>query len=528
MPNGTLIHNARIYTLSEDVVVDSLAMRHGCVQAIGHNLQHAGEFRSYRRWNLDGRTVVPGFVDAHTHFLFFAMSLGHVRLYGLSSPEACLKEIEKFSRRQGRNEWIVGEGYEPHRFRRRVEPERFMLDRVTGGRPAFIFSKDGHSAWVNSRALQIAGISRKTRDPSGGEIIRDENGTPTGILCEYAAYGQIYNLIPLPPRRKIDRCYRQALNLAYRKGVTGVHSFDGPNGFAYFSELAEKNRVGLRINYYAPARLLPQLRRTDTRYGTGTDYFRIAGIKVFADGSLGSRTALCFRRYLGSRNRCGIEVTSTDGIRRLSRSAARLGLPCAVHAIGDRAVANVIDALEDCPPLPPGARHRIEHLQLVRRKDLPRLKRLNIIASMQPSHCPTDIALVRRYWGVRGANAFIFRTLLDKGIDLAFGSDVPIEPLDPIGGIAAAVRRARPGSRDVFYPEQKISAREALYNFTVGPAIAAGERNRRGCLQPGYPADLVVLSDDITRVPPRRIYDVQVLATVLNGRVKYADSSLRL
>jgi len=524
----SLITNARIYTQAEDLMVDSMAVRQGRVEAVGHKLQNAGEFRSYSRIDLRGKTVVPGFVDAHTHFYFFALTLGRVSLAGLDSIDACLEKIKQFASGLKPNEWVVGEGYTLDRFRKQIEPDRYMLDKVTGGRPAFMYSKDQHSAWVNSRALEMAGITKATREPLGGKIVRFDDGTPSGILREAASYGKIYARIPEPSKREIDRRWALALDHAYRKGVTGVHSFDGPEAFVYLSKLAENGKVGLRVNYYPPANMLPQLHRTKTRYGTGTDFLRIAGIKAFADGSLGSQTALCFHRYRGSRNNYGIEVISTDEIRRLVRSAARLSLPCAVHAIGDRAISNVLDALEDSPALSPGARHRIEHLQLVRRKDLMRMKRLGTVASMQPSHCPSDIGLVRRYWGSHGVNAYLFRTIIDKGIDLTFGSDAPIEPLDPIAGISAAVRRALPKSRDVFYPGQRITASEALYRFTVGPAIAAGEAERRGRLLPGYPADFVVLSDDIARVAASRIYDTRVLATVLDGRVKYVDSSLRL
>jgi hypothetical protein len=524
----SLIYNARIYTQANNLVVDSMAIRDNRIEAIGENLHQAAEFRSYPRMNLKGKTVVPGFVDAHTHFYFFALSLGRVRLDADDSLEICLAKIKKHARNLKPGAWVVGEGYSPERLCGRAGPDRYLLDKVTGGRPAFIFSKDQHSAWVNSRALEIAGITGQTPEPPGGKIERFDDGTPTGILKETPAYGRVYGCIPAPSRREIDRLWKKALERAYQKGVVGVHSFDGPDALVYLGELAEKNAVGLRINYYPPARLLPKLRSTGTRYDTGTDFFRIAGIKLFADGSLGSRTALCFHRYQGSRDNYGIEVTSVAEMKRSIKAAARLGFPCAVHAIGDRAVANVLDALESAPPPTRGARHRIEHVQLVRRKDLVRMKRLNVVASMQPSHCPADIDLVRAYWGKRGVNAYLFRTIIDKGIHLAFGSDAPIEPLDPIAGIAAAVRRARPGSRDVFYPHERITAKEAIYHFTVGPAVAAGEEHCRGYLLPGYPADFIVLSEDLTRVPAGRIYDVQVLATFLDGRLKYRHSSLRL
>lgn len=524
----SLIYNARIYTQANNLVVDSMVIRQGRIEAVGHNLQHNSEFRSYKQINLQRRTVIPGFVDAHTHFYYFALSLGRVSIEDLDSLDVCLRKIKRYAQGLNQKEWIVGKGYSPDRFLGRMEPDRYILDKVTGGRPAFIFSKDQHTAWVNSRALEIAGVSKETPDPAGGEIVRFEDGVPTGILREIPAYGKVHSCIQLPSRQQIDCCYKKALKHAYKKGVTGVHSFDGPEAFTYFSDLTGKNKVGLRINYYPAARLLPQLKKTKTRYGTGTGYFRIAGVKIFADGSLGSQTALCFRRYVGSKVNYGIEVTPVNEMRRLVRSAARLGLPCAVHAIGDRAVSNVLDAFEGSPPLPPGVRHRIEHLQLVRRKDLLRIKRLGVVASMQPSHCPSDIKLIHKYWGARGANAFLFRTIINQGIDLAFGSDVPIEPLDPIAGIAAAVRRAKPGSRDIFYSGERITAREAIYHFTVGPAIACGETDRRGRLLPGYPADFVILSEDINRMPAARICDTEVLATILNGEVKYCQSPFQL
>ncbi len=353
------------------------------------------------------------------------------------------------------------------------------------------------------------------------------DGEPSGILRE-TAYQQVYRMIPGPSKADMNRLYKKALEYAYKNGVTGVHSFDGPQGFIYYCGLAESDKVGLRINYYFPADMLPEMLDSKIYYGTGTDFFRVAGVKVFADGSLGSQTALCFNKYTGSKDNFGIEVTPPRELARIVKSAAKLGFPCAIHAIGDKAVANVLDAFESGPRLHFGARHRIEHLQLVRRSDLSRIKKLGVVASMQPSHCPSDIQMIRRYWGRRGANAFIFRTLIDKKIDLAFGSDAPIEPLNPIAGIAAAVRRALPKSKDVFNPDQRITAAEALYNYTVGPAIAVGQQHCRGYLLPGYPADFVLLADDITKVAATKIESTPVLATVLDGKVMYSHSSVKL
>ena len=528
MKTRSLIYNARILTQAAGLSVDSLAFNRGGIVAVGNRLEHDSEFRAYEKVDLHGHTVAPGFVDAHTHFYYFALTLGLVSLHGEISIETCLAKIDRFASSRGGDEWVLGQGYAPDLFRRRVDPDRRMLDKVTGRRPAFIFSKDEHTAWVNSRALQMAGIDRHTPQPAGGRIEIGADGEPTGLLREIPAYDPVFQLIPKTTRGQVDRLYGKALDFAYQRGVTGVHSMDGPYGFDYLSGLAQRGKTGLRIEYYAPAAMLPQLHRTRTVYGVGTEYFRLAGVKIFADGSLGSQSAHCFHRYRGSEDNYGIRVTSVDELVRLLRSAARLGLPAAIHAIGDRAVAEVLDAVARAPRPTSGARHRIEHLQLVRRRDIPRLRRLGVVASMQPSHCSADIPMIRKYWGQQGRNAFVFRTLLEAGIDLAFGSDCPIEPLDPIAGIAAAVRRAQPGHRGVFYPEQRITAGEALYAFTVGPAIASGRQNCRGYLLPGYPADFVVLSDDITRVAPTRISQVEVLATVLGGKLMYRNSSLNI
>ncbi|MEW5795498.1 MAG: amidohydrolase [Candidatus Zixiibacteriota bacterium] len=525
MKRKIVYFNGRFLTQADGLMINSMAVAHDEIVAVGNNLHRDRDWRGYSKIDLHGYTVVPGLVDAHTHFYLFVKSLAEVSLSGIDSLDKCLVKIETFAQSLPRRQWLIGAGLFVEGFARRIEPDRYMLDKVSGGRPAFIFYKDTHTAWVNTRALEVARIDARTPDPPGGRIERLPDGSPSGILREAPAYLRLFRSVPPPSRRLIDRFHKKALEVAYRKGVTGVHSFDSPDGFAYLSDLAAKNKIGLRINYYPPAAMMEHLERTNTRYGTGTPFFRIAGVKIFADGSLGSQTALCFHKYRGSEDNYGIEVTSPPEIARLIRRASGLGMPCAIHAIGDRAIANVLDAVEFSGR--PGGRHRIEHLQLVRRKDLARVKRLGIVASMQPSHCPADIAMVRRYWPDQSANAYVFRTVLDKGIPLAFGSDAPIEPLDPIAGIAAAVRRANPGSRDIFHPEQRIYATEGLQAYTVGSAYACGQEDCRGRLLPGYPADFVVLDRDITRIAPARIYDTTVLATVLDGIVRYQDPSLK-
>ncbi len=523
-----LITNAKIYTLVNDLIVNSMVIEQGKVVAIGDNLEKDKQYTNYKQLNCKGKTILPGFVDAHTHFVFYSLSLGSVHLSDKDTLSGCLKKISKYSKSLKKNEWIVGEGFSPDKIYAKEDPNRFMLDKVTGGRPAFIFSKDEHIVWANTKALEIGGILTGRACPDGGEIVRLSDGTASGILKENPAYESIYKNIPYPSKSYQDKYYKKALDIAYRKGVTGVHSFDGPEAFKYLMELAQKNKTGIRINYYPPPELLPELLKTKTVYGTGNEFLKIAGIKIFSDGSLGSQTALCFNKYIGSKNNYGIETLTSKSMLAIAKKASKLDLPLAVHAIGDKAVSNVLDTFEKAPVLKSGARHRIEHLQLIRRKDIARLKKLNVIASMQPSHCPSDIDLIHKYWGSKGKNAFIFKTLLNNNIDLAFGSDVPIEQLNPIEGIAAAVNRIRKVNRRVFYPDECISVLDAVKGFTIGAAKAVGQENSRGYLIPGYLADFVVLSEDIFKVAPSRIYDINVLATFIGGSPKYLDKNLNM
>ncbi len=527
MKTKTLLYNAVIYTQADSLVVNSMVLYKNKIVAVGNNLEHDDDFKSYTKIDLQKKTVVPGLTDAHTHFFFFAVSLGRVKLYGLESIEACLQEIKSYTKNFKKNEWVVGEGYSPAQFKKFIEPDKYMLDEITGDRPAFIFSKDQHSAWVNSKALEIAGIDSKTKNPTGGEIVRFDNGDPTGILREMSAYINLYKKIPLPSKSTIDKLYKKALEFAYQNGVTSVHSFDQKEGFAYFAELAEKNKLGLRINYYFPDTTLDELSEHKILFGIGNDYLRLAGIKIYADGALGSQSALCFHKYIGSKNNYGIEVDSVKSMTKKMKQAVKLGFPCATHAIGDKAVSNVLDAIEQLPKMHFGARHRIEHLQLIRKKDIKRLKDLDVVASMQPSHCPSDINMIHKYWGKQGTNAFIFNTLQKSKIDLAFGSDAPIEPLKPLEGIVAAVLRAKPKkSREKFYPDEKITATEALHHYTVGPAKAVGQEHCRGALMPDYPADFVILSSDIIKSAPTKLYNIKVLATVFDGKLKYDPTNI--
>lgn len=528
MKKHNLFYNGKIYTQAGDgFVADSMVIQGNNIIAIGKHLEDDPSFSFSSKVNLRGKTILPGFTDSHTHFRFHAIMTANVRLDGLSSLESTLNKIKKHSAKLGKNEWVLGDGFAIDRWRKRILPDRYMLDKVTGDRPAAIYSKDQHILWVNSKALKLTKISRKTREPRGGVIDRFKGGEPYGILREKPAYDQVIKIVSEPSDANVQKLYKQILKEAYEKGVTAVHSMDGPKAYSLFRELSNNKTIGLRINYYPPPSLIPKLRRIGVNNGYNREYLQISGIKLFSDGSLGSQTALCFNKYKGTKDSFGVETNSKKEMLSIIKKAASINLPCAIHAIGDKAVSNVIDCFEKAPKLKNKSWHRIEHLQMIRRSDVKRLKKLNVVASMQPSHCPSDIKLIENYWGKQGRNCFIFRTLLEKNIPLTFGSDVPIEPLDPIAGIAAAVNRTAPDVKKPFYPEQRISITEAVAGFTSKPPSIVGRTYEIGRLLPGFKADFIVLSKNIFKTARSKIKDIKVLGTYFDGKLVYKDKSLK-
>jgi len=525
---NVILYNGRIYPQTPMRRRPSVVVLSGnAVAAVGHDpADMKRRFPRHRPVNLEGRAVIPGLVDSHTHLYFWAISLGAVHLDGIIDFSEALAKIGAFAGNLGSSDWVFGDGWSADRWRGYHLPTAAELDQVTGGRPAALFSKDQHILWVNSKALALAGINRATPDPAGGRIDRDPvTGEPTGILREIPGYFPVIKLVSRPDLQRIMKAWREATRIAHSRGVTGFHSMDGPEAWEFFTLMQSQKKLGFRVHYYFPVSKLDDLIAKRLVSGHGDRTLQVGGVKIFADGSLGAQTALMHKPYLGGRKGRGIETTALEDLIAYVGQASRHRLACAVHAIGDRAVGNVITAFEKAAR-EFSLRHRIEHLQLISRGDVTRLRKTGVIASMQPSHCPSDRALVAAYWGARGRNAFIFKTLLKRGIPLAFGSDCPIEPLDPLAGIHAAVNRTGCGQRGGrFYPEECLSVGEAVAGFTLGPAFASGRESFSGRIVPGYQADLVILDDDIYSMPKSAIYKAGISATIFEGRVVYRSST---
>ncbi len=527
---NAILYNGRIYPQYRIAKrPTAVVFTGGKIVELGYDVKSlVRRYPRHRAIDLDGRVVLPGFVDSHVHFYFWTATLDTVHLDHTETFDDALKAIESFVTSGVSGEWIVGDGWSADRWDPYHLPNAAELDAVTGQHPAALFSKDQHILWVNSKAMAMGGIGKDTPDPEGGKIDRDADGNPTGILREIPGYFPVFRLVGKPDASRMDRMWRKAERIAYSRGVTGFHSMDGHEGWQYFQKRHAEGKLGFRIQYYFPVAMLDAVIADKMISGLGDDTLRVGGIKIFADGSLGAQTAYMKKPYRGKKDDCGVAVTELDELTLHVGKAIRNNLACAIHAIGDKAVANVITAY-----LSAGyrshLRNRIEHLQLISREDVPRLKKSHVVASMQPSHCPSDRQLVAAYWGERGRNAYIFKTLLKTGIPLTFGSDCPIEPLDPVGGIHAAVNRNGFGERGGrFYPEERLTVSQTVHGFTTGPAYASGRESFAGKIAPGYQADLVILDDDIYSMPKADIHKAQTAATLFDGKIVYDCGSLDL
>ena len=479
--------------------------------------------------DLRGRTVLPGFIDSHVHFVLFALNLQRVDLSGAESKAEVLERVKASAQATPPGDWILGAGWDRNLWEETVFPTKEDLDAVVPRHPVALDSKDVHTMWLNSLALQQIGIASETPDPPGGAIVRDAEGQPTGVLRE-TAQALFSQLKVCPSSSSTYRpAVREGIRQAHRVGVTGLHDCEDELAFITFQKLAEAGELGCRVLMHLAVDNLDAAIHLGLQTGFGNDRLRIGGLKMFVDGALGSRSARMLEPFTGEPENLGILITDRPTLENLVCRASAAGLASTIHAIGDAANREALDVLEVARGQEPDRRlrHRIEHAQLVDAADISRFAQLDVIASMQPQHATADIDLVETYWsGDRVAGAYAWRKLLNTGARLTFGSDCPVEVMDPLAGIHAAVTRRRadgyPGP-DGWRPEECLTVEEAVRGFTIGAAYASGEENLKGSLTPGKLADLVVLSRDIFAVPPMEIVETRVEATIFDSQVVYGD-----
>jgi predicted amidohydrolase YtcJ len=449
--------------------------------------------------DLGGRCVLPGFTDSHVHFPTWAVAAHEVKLDGCASLDEVLARIREA---EPKGAWLRGYGWRSGDWPDGRDPTKEYLDAITE-RPAALIAKDYHSLWLNSAALALAGGDL---DVEGGVVERDANGEPTGILREEAAWRFKDRYLRIPDDEYVA-AMRTAVKLANARGVTCVNDKDGWLGAAgLWQRLEQQGHLTLRVWQSVPHDKLPELRSLSLRSGFGSPLLRVGYLKVFMDGTLGSQTAWMLD---GS----GVQITSGDEFAEIVRAGAEAGWPVGVHAIGDRANREALDAFEQTREhwQRAGLRQRIEHAQCLAPEDVPRFAELGVAVSAQFSHAPSDRHLVERFWGDRIDGAYAFRSLLDSGALVANGSDAPIEELDPWAGVVAGVL-------GTWLPHQTVTLPQALHATCVAPAWLSHDERTRGTLVPGRLADLVVLDRDPFALETAELPEVQVVATMVGGR----------
>ena len=524
-----LLVNGNIHTMERLLPrASALAIAGAQILAVGGDELAALAGRTTRVIDLHGLTVVPGLIDAHLHFLSYGLSLREIDLMNVPSRAAALERIAARAATTPAGHWLTGRGWDQVLWPEPLFPTAAQLDAVTPEHPAFLRRKCGHAGWANSLALKLAGITRETPDPAGGAIERDPvTGEPTGILLE-RAMDLVAQLQAIPTDAEAVDAVRVAMQRAHSLGITGIHNMEGAPALRAFQELRRRGEWKLRVLQQIPEVDLDAAIELGIQSGFGDEWIRFGAVKIFADGSLGARSALMVDPYEGEPHNRGIAVSTAEHLKAQVEKAARAGLAVHTNAIGDQANRNVLDAVEATRRAGIGLhlRHRIEHSQVLQPADVPRFAELGVIPSMQPIHCTQDIVLADRHWGDRSRLAYAWSSLQSSGAMLAFGSDAPVETPDVMQGIYAAVTRRRadgyPGAEG-WYPEECVSVAEAVYAYTLGAAYAGGEEAIKGSLAPGKLADITVLERDIFTVAAEEILTTPITYTIVGGEVVYEN-----
>jgi predicted amidohydrolase YtcJ len=524
-----ILHHGHILTLdSAQPHAEALAILGERIVAIGSNdaiLPLAGPGTSVE--HLDRRTVIPGLTDAHIHWQLTSEMLQQINLFDLPDLQATVDKVAQKVAQTPPGEWVVGYGWQHNNWPDARFPTAADIDAISPRNPVYLIARSSHAAWVNTAALKATGITADTRAPEGTEIRLGPDGQPNGMLIEPAAMNLVKDRIPRPTTEQTATAMLAAQKAALSLGLTGFHDFDEPECLRALQILRERGELGLRVVKQVNQRWLNAALDSGLRWGFGDHWIRIGGLKIFADGALGPRSASMLQPYESEPNNTGIIVVDKEQMVEDVSRASAAGLPSTIHAIGDRAVRDVLDVYQAvrAEEAQRGEarntrRHRIEHVQLIHPDDVGRLSELDIIASMQPIHGTSDMVMADRFWGARSRLSYNPRVQLDRGVVVAFGSDSPVETFNPFVGIHAAVTRRRPDGSpgpEGWYPEARVSLDEALRGYTSGPAYAAGMERDLGKLATGYLADLVVLDRDLTAIPPHELKDVRVGATMVGG-----------
>jgi hypothetical protein len=525
MPEAeTVILNTNVITIdSEHPRAEAIAICNGRITAVGSNAR----IRKYigkntRVVEARNKTIVPGFVDCHVHMTGFGQFLETLDLRNTPSIKEVQRKLKNYARKNHGKSWILGGRWDEERFTEKRYPTRWDLDTAVQDKPVFLLRVCGHVAVANSKAMQLAGLTEKSRIEHGSVDLDETRGDPTGILRENALQ-VVWKVIPKPSPKEIEETCLSACNRAIEAGLTCVHWIvSSASEIKALQKLLAEGRLPLRVYLGIPVELLDQLASLGLITGFGNDMVKIGFVKILADGSLGGHTAALEKPYTDKPDTRGMMLYIQKELDRLVSMTHEAGLQLAVHAIGDRTMKAVLEAYEKalrkCPAK--NHRHRIEHCSVLNPKLIKRMKRLNLVASVQPHFVVSDFWVADRVGKKRARWVYPFKTLLKQGIVVASGSDCPVEPISPILGVWSAVTR-----KD--FPDERLSLDEALQTYTLNAAYTSFDENKRGTIETGKLADLTILSQNLTKIKADEIRNVKVEMTIVDGKIVYASERFR-
>jgi predicted amidohydrolase YtcJ len=531
-PRTAYYLHGRIYTNDpQHPWASALAVREGKIVCIGGieqiMLECGGGNEGADTIQLGGKFVMPGFNDAHVHLGFAAADMLALRLNGVASIEELQKRLADFVAAHKEGEWITGSGWDHTLWPDKKFPTRQQLDAVSPKNPVLLTHISGHVSVANSLALQQSGITKSTPNPKGGEFERDANGELTGMLEEGSAIGLVAQNVPEPSAANRRHGIELVLAEVAKNGVTSVQDNSDWDDFLVYRDLKDENKLTVRITEWLHFTTgLAELQNERSEGGVSDPWLKTGMLKMVTDGALGSRTAAMLAPYSDDPSTSGIMTMDLDKLRQMAIERDKAGFQLGFHAIGDRAnrvSLDVFEAVAKANP-PRDRRDRIEHAQVVAAEDLPRFAKLNVIASMQPSHQTTDMRWAEQRVGAdRIKGTYAWATLQKSGVHLAFGTDYDVEPINPMRGLYACVTRELPdgGPAGGWQPQEKISLDDCIRAYTIGSAYAQFEEGKKGALKTGQYADFIILSNDLTKIPPSEYTKTEVLRTVVGGRTVY-------
>ncbi|MCP4582611.1 MAG: amidohydrolase [candidate division Zixibacteria bacterium] len=525
-----LFTNAAIYS-PDKLRGDCIAVDNGMIAEIGpkNRLIHLKR-HGFKVIDLNGKTILPGIIDSHLHLMGTAYHLVNINLDNIDSLEKALATIGKAAEKARPRQWLLGRGWNKNIWHDGT-PDSTALNKICPNNPIRLFSKDGHTLWVNSMALKVCGIDNTTPDPDGGTIQRDSDGRPTGILFENAC-DLIVDKIPGATTGFKLKVLKKAVKMLNSHGITGVCDCDwDDNRLSLFSMAREKDILNLRICMMLSPDDIDSAVQLGLKSGFGDSFITLGGLKLYMDGALGSQTGWMHEPYENQPNNFGIPAMSDDELEMNFEKTHLNGISLAVHAIGDKANTELLEFFGKKLAVSRKLKlnHRIEHAQILRTEDLEKFKRYNVAAGVQPIHLIGDRDMAEKQWGIRSRYAYPFGSLLKKGAVLGFGSDCPIEDPNPFMGIYAAVARKHPkDDRPAWYGQECITVKEAVRAYTEGSARICGWQGKSGVIAPGAKADFTVISDNIFKIKIDQIPQVKALATIVDGRIVYKDKAFKV